>query len=180
MRQTLHLHRDSHCKAVTRIEVEVTRPRPDVLALHYFVTGDIGNVRWPAQALPVRSEGLWQHTCFEAFAKAPQGAAYFEYNFSPSLQWAAYRFDDYRHGMREAPLSQDPQIGTRTEAAKFEMSTEVAVDLRGNSVWRLCLSAVIEETSGAKSYWALAHPPGKADFHHSDCFALEVAPPSRA
>jgi hypothetical protein len=31
---------------------------------------------------------------------------------------------------------------------------------------------VIEETNGRKSYWALAHPPGKPDFHHSDCFAL--------
>ena len=24
------------------------------------------------------------------------------------------------------------------------------------------------------SYWALAHPPGKPDFHHPDCFALEL------
>ena len=35
----------------------------------------------------------------------------------------------------------------------------------------LGLSAVIEEANGRKSYWALAHPPGKADFHHADCFA---------
>jgi hypothetical protein len=34
---------------------------------------------------------------------------------------------------------------------------------------------VIEDTSGHKSYWALAHPPGKADFHHSDSFALEFS-----
>jgi hypothetical protein len=40
--------------------------------------------------------------------------------------------------------------------------------------WRLGLSAVIEETSGRKSYWALAHPPGKPDFHHADCFAYEL------
>jgi hypothetical protein len=33
---------------------------------------------------------------------------------------------------------------------------------------------VIEETNGRLSYWALAHPPGKPDFHHSDCFALEL------
>jgi hypothetical protein len=36
------------------------------------------------------------------------------------------------------------------------------------------LSAVVKETSGRQSYWALAHPSGKPDFHHSDCFALEV------
>jgi hypothetical protein len=45
--------------------------------------------------------------------------------------------------------------------------------LRVDRAWRIGLAAAIEETSGHKSYWALAHPPGKADFHHSDCFALE-------
>jgi len=33
---------------------------------------------------------------------------------------------------------------------------------------------VIEETSGRLSYWALAHPSGKPDFHHADCFACEI------
>jgi hypothetical protein len=33
---------------------------------------------------------------------------------------------------------------------------------------------VIEETSGGKSYWALAHPPGKPDFHHADGFVYEL------
>ena len=36
---------------------------------------------------------------------------------------------------------------------------------------RLALSAVIEATDGAKSYWALAHPPGRPDFHHRSSFA---------
>ena len=38
------------------------------------------------------------------------------------------------------------------------------------------LSAVIEEADGTKSYWALAHAPGKPDFHHADGFALEMPP----
>jgi hypothetical protein len=42
-------------------------------------------------------------------------------------------------------------------------------------MWRLGLSAIIEEASGQRSYWALAHPPGKPDFHHPDSFALEVS-----
>jgi hypothetical protein len=33
---------------------------------------------------------------------------------------------------------------------------------------------VIEDMTGEFSYWALAHPPGKPDFHHSDCFAHEL------
>jgi hypothetical protein len=41
--------------------------------------------------------------------------------------------------------------------------------------WHLGLSAVIEEHNGRKSYWALAHRPGKPDFHHSDCFSHEFS-----
>jgi hypothetical protein len=49
-------------------------------------------------------------------------------------------------------------------------------DLPADAPWRLGLSAVIEDRSGQKSYWALAHPPGRPDFHHEDCFALELTP----
>jgi hypothetical protein len=42
---------------------------------------------------------------------------------------------------------------------------------------RLGLSAVIEESNGVLSYWALKHPPGNPDFHHPDAFVLEVNPP---
>jgi hypothetical protein len=61
---------------------------------------------------------------------------------------------------------------------QFELQVSPDLDrlpgLSGYADWRLGLSAVIEETSGDRSYWALAHPPGKADFHHSDCFALRL------
>ena len=37
------------------------------------------------------------------------------------------------------------------------------------------ISAVIEESDGSKSYWALAHPDEeKPDFHHPDCFVLHL------
>ena len=68
-----------------------------------------------------------------------------------------------------------PRIDMRSNGASFEL--QVSLDVSGlptDSAWRLGLSAVIEETGGRLSYWALAHPPGKPDFHHSDCFALEL------
>src|SRR3979490_1310679 len=46
--------------------------------------------------------GLWQHTCFEAFLAAPGVAGYYEFNFTPTLDWAAYQFTDYRDGMTPA------------------------------------------------------------------------------
>jgi hypothetical protein len=42
------------------------------------------------------------------------------------------------------------------------------------------LAAVIEDGEGNLSYWALAHPPEKPDFHHRDCFALKLPAPRRA
>jgi len=66
----------------------------------------------------------------------------------------------------------------RSDGACFELRASLDLnrlaDLPSNGPWRLGLSAVIEEAGGGRSYWALAHPPGKPDFHHSDCFALEL------
>ena len=173
MRQTLRLHPDSRCAAVTSIEVEATRSRRGLLALHYVVTGTIRDLRLPPVTAPERTDELWRHTCLEAFVRAPRGTGYLELNFAPSTQWAAYRFSGYREGMAVADEVSAPRIDVISSARCFEM--QVALALPGDTPWRLGLSAVIEETSGVKSYWALAHPPGKPDFHHADCFALELA-----
>ncbi len=56
----------------------------------------------PVAAANARSDGLWRHTCFEAFIRASSDIGYYELNFSPSGQWAAYQFSGYRNGMRVA------------------------------------------------------------------------------
>ena len=172
MRQALKLHPDSRCDAATRIEVEAARPRPGNLLLHYFVTGKTGDLFLPPVTRPARADELWRRTCFEAFVRALPGEAYYEFNFASSTQWAAYRFDGTRTGMRVASEISAPCIEVRSNGAGFEL--QVTLDLPNDSAWRLGLAAVIEEASGRKSHWALAHPPGKADFHHSDCFTLEL------
>ena len=177
MRQALKLHPDSRCVAATRIEVEVARPRPGNLALHYAVTGKMSDLFMPPVTAPARSDELWRHTCFEAFVRASSSAAYYEFNFAPSLQWAAYRFSDYRSGMRVASEISAPRLEVQSNGACTELQVSLELGrlpgLPCDAPWRLGLAAVIEETSGRKSYWALTHPPGKADFHHSDCFAHE-------
>lgn len=57
-----------------------------------------------------------------------------------------------------------------------------AVDLSGlpDGYWCVCITVVIEETGGKRSFWSLAHPPGKPDFHHEACFAFEVPAAMRA
>jgi hypothetical protein len=131
----------------------------------------------PPVAAAARADELWRHTCFEAFIVGSPRVAYYEFNFAPSTQWAAYRFSGYRTGMRVATEIKAPQILLESSPERYVLQASVELDqvlLSRGSPLRFGLAAVIEEMSGHQSYWALAHPPGKADFHHSDCFALEV------
>ncbi len=161
------------------------RPRDRSLALTYVVTGKIGDLAMPPLAAATRTDELWRHTCFEAFIHSSPGTAYYEFNFAPSTQWAAYRFTGYRSGMRVATEIGTPKIEPASSPERFILQASFELDQvlassgsrggRGkDSLWRLGLSAVIEETSGRLSHWALAHPPGQPDFHHPDCFALEL------
>lgn len=173
MRRALNIHPDSRCSAVAHIAVEATRPGPGALALRYVVTGRIGDLLLPPMAAPIRADGLWRHTCFEAFVRV--GAGYFEFNFAPSTQWAVYRFDGYRTAMAPLLIASAPHIAVHASETILELNVALASGaLPADAPWRLGLSAVIEDAGGAKSYWALAHPPGAPDFHHADCFALEL------
>jgi hypothetical protein len=157
---------------VTAVEVELI-VSPDDLLISYFVTGS-EHLILPDWASPARRDGLWQTTCFEAFLKPVGGTVYFEYNFSPSTEWAAYRFERHREGRSEWTSPVDP-FATRGESPSDPL-LEVDLDLSGlpQSAMGLGLCAVIEEEGGLKSYWALAHPPGDPDFHDASCFALEL------
>jgi hypothetical protein len=165
---------------VDSIEVDVDRPRADRLAVSYRVTGIMSDIRMPALIASRRSDELWRHTCFEAFIRAPSNGRYYEFNFSPSTQWAAYRFGGYRCGMMVADEIAAPSIEVESSADSYTLRTSLELDrlsdMLGPGAWRLGLSALIEDTSGLKSYWALAHPPGKPDFHHDDSFTQVLDP----
>lgn len=173
-------HPDTPCEAVTRIEVNLARAAPAALALRFVVTGDIAAVRWPEAVERARADDLWKHSCFEAFIRPKGGEAYYEINLSPSNRWAGYRFDRYREGMASPPGLALTHMTQRASASLYELVA--TLDLAGEDeltldrAARLGLSAVIEELSGRKSYWALAHAPGKPDFHHPDSFASVLEP----
>jgi hypothetical protein len=175
MRHTLRLHPDSRCAAAAKIEADIARPRPGRLILSYVVSGRISDLLMPPVVTAARSDELWQHTCFEAFVRSSAGPGYYEFNFSPSTQWAAYQFSGYQSGMRVATEISAPRIEVRSSAESYTLQAVLELDRLLFPSWRLGLSAVLEETNGRKSYWALAHPSGKADFHHSDCFTLEYS-----
>jgi hypothetical protein len=172
MRWTLKPHPDSRPGAIRGIDVEVGRPSGAQLRLRYAVSGAIDQMLIPAPADPERTDQLWRSTCFEAFAQEEGATGYDEFNFSPSTQWAVYRFDSRRSGMRTVD-GLAPRVEGGIEGEAYVL--HAAFDLPGAGPWRLGLCAVIEETSGAKSYWALTHAPGPPDFHNAAAFIVELA-----
>lgn len=182
MQQTLTMHPGAPCDAAIGIVATASRPRSGVLALHYRISGEVGALSLPDEKPAARVDELWRHACFEAFVRPGAGAAYAEFNFAPSAAWAAYRFRAYRDGMAIADDIDTPLVRTRRTSDRLDLEAEIALpdaDFSDDRPWRLGLSAVIEESDGRLSYWALAHPPGKPDFHYADCFTLKLAPPLR-
>ena len=164
---------------VRSIEVDVSRVAPAELSLRYRVAGTIADLQQPEPAPPIRTDELWRHTCFEVFLQLGNG--YCEFNLSPSSQWAAYSFTGYRSGMVALDI---PAPAIRAEIGEDELVLRTLIDLsvlqasEAEASWQLGLATVIEQKDGRLSYWALNHPAGQPDFHHRDCFQLEL-PPAR-
>jgi hypothetical protein len=178
MRRALKPHPDSPASAATGIEAEVAS-RGGGLLFSYLVRGRIAALRIPPVTAAARTDELWRHTCFEAFVRTSSGPAYYEFNFSPSTQWAAYRFGGYRKDGRAATEISPPRIHAQSSATSFALQATLELGLLpslSDGPWHIGLSAVIEDTAGRKSYWALAHRLGKPDFHHPDGFTYEFSP----
>lgn len=169
MRLLLTPHLQCPAEGVSQVEVMVERTGPGFLELCYRVYGGLDHLLIPPPAARNRTDGLWEHTCFEAFMRPLDGEGYEEHNFSPSGAWAAYAFSGYREGMRM--LDADPPAIDWRSGVSSELRARIAVPKHR---LRLGLSAVIEEQGGRKSYWALAHPAAKPDFHHPDSFLCEL------
>jgi hypothetical protein len=174
----LTCHPNTPCSAVRGIEVEIRRAADAALALRYALDGDLSRLLLPAHSAPRRADKLWQHTCFELFCAGGATPAYYELNFSPSSEWAIYRFDTYRQGMSAVETQLAPQVSVHQRPGGLYMDAIVDISelsaLRDCGALRVALSAVIEEAEGRLSYWALAHPGAKPDFHHAGGFVLSL------
>ena len=174
---TLLRHSGSSGGEGFKVEAALARPAPGRLALTFVVSGPLHELILPEADEPRRTDELWRHTCLEAFVAPAEGASYYEFNFAPSTRWAAYRLDSYRAGMAAPPID-TPRILARRFAERLELEVGMSIHtepaLASSHSWRVGVAAVLEDTAGRISYWALAHPPGKPDFHHPDGFALDL------
>lgn len=176
----LQCHPLSEQGFVDAIAVHIDRAEDGRLQMKYTLHGLIEEIRFPEVTQPERTDGLWKDTCFELFCGPADDGSYVEFNFAPSGQWAAYAFTGYRAGMTELACA-PPHIDCTVGEGIFEMTVTVALPESLRTVDLVAgFSAVIADKDGRTAYWALAHPPGKADFHHKDCFALQLEARSAA
>lgn len=173
-------HPDAPSKGVSAVSVQLEsmQGRPSEYWVEFCVAHN-GSLLLPPMLDPARADELWKTTCCEVFVMPDGGRDYIEFNLSPSLRWAAYGFDGYRSGMRNVDLGFDPEIEITPDtpgwfwlAAELDLSSLASLDAKMN------LTAVIEETDGTKSFWALAHAVEVPDFHNADCFAARLPAPS--
>lgn len=138
------------------------------LQLSYTLSGPLDTLRIPPPAPePQRRDGLWQHTCLEAFLALPEQEPYWELNLAPNGDWAFYRLDGYRRNLRPEPTPQAPalQLVQTAERLLLRAALPLPAALAAATELELALTAVLEHGDGTLSYWALRHPPGEADFH---------------
>ena len=175
-RVALIAHDTTPCPVLQDLQVHIALASSDVLSLRFSLQGEMSHIRVAAAGTvpPGRTDGLWKHTCFEAFIRPDASYdGYYELNFSAAKQWAAYRFTSYREGMVPLELPGDPEIsGTQTpHSLELNVAVKLASEFRGS---KLALSAVVEDESGRLCYWSARHPQGKPDFHHPDGYIIEL------
>jgi hypothetical protein len=128
MKQSLRCHPASPCAPDQTVEVDA-RLGEGGLAVSYRLYGDAAQIRIPERTSASAADGLWRHTCLEAFVAAVDRPEYREFNFSPSGQWAVYRFTACRQrDFRFVPPAA-PQIAFRRCADGFRLDAVIAPEL---------------------------------------------------
>ncbi|MDR2189541.1 MAG: DOMON-like domain-containing protein [Azonexus sp.] len=147
------------------------------LELCYRFHGDPAALRLPEPRVGGPADGLWRQTCCEAFVAAVDAPGYREFNFSPSGQWAVYRFADYRRrDGADSPVALPPLVFHR-RADGFELRAVIPSALLPTGPLHVGLSAVLEDADGGIRYRALADGGGPPDFHLRRTFILTLDHP---
>ncbi len=144
-----------------------------------FCLANVAQLRWPDPAPARHTDGLWQHTCCEAFIAPKNGTNYREFNFSPSGAWAIYDFTAYREGSAAAMPAEGPTI-TQSPLPDGQHLLQADIPahlLPSGTPLQVGLTTVLEHADGSKSYWALRHAGPQPDFHLRDSFCLNLARP---
>jgi len=164
------------------------RVEPEIAGRHLRLT-----YRWQSgpeslivaapSAAPQRRDELWRHSCAEVFLAVDSGSftggPYLEFNFAPTGDWAAYRFDSTRVGMRPHVWSggRVPSIEISQTLDDLTLQALLPLEALPTGALRVAYASVLETSTGL-SYWALSHPSDRPDFHHPAAFAASLELPT--
>lgn len=157
----LMLHRTCDLGPIRAVTASISAT-PQGCDAEFRLDGSAQAIVLPAPATLERMDNLWQTTCFEIFWQPIGGTAYREFNLSPSGRWAAYDFDSFRDGMRDAPVTA-MSLACSHDDYGLVLRVSIAADLPAPA--QVALNAIVEHRDGGKQYWALAFPPGPPEFH---------------
>lgn len=154
------------------------------LEAHFDCRCQPGALRLPDARPAEAADELWRHTCCELFVRAAGDAAYREFNFSPSGQWASYRFSAYRIRDVSRPnhILPAPRIEFASSADGWTLQARLAAAALPNAApgqIELGIAVVLEAADGSLSYWALRHAAVRPDFHIRESFALCLPDPAQ-
>ena len=151
--------------------------------VYHWRSGSAAAILQAHSANPQRRDELWRTTCAELFIALDDepymGGPYLEFNFSPTGDWAAYRFDATRSGMRPHVWQGDeaPRVSLTDSSEGFAMAVLLPLAALRAGSHPVAYASVIETSEGL-SYWALKHPTDRPDFHHPQSFAALLELPA--
>lgn len=168
--QTLMLHQTCDLGPIRTVTASLTATDVGCDAEFRF-EGDIAAIKVPELAPSERTDNLWKTSCFEVFWQ-PLGVTWYrEFNLSPSTRWAAYDFDSFREGMRDAPVD---AISVSCSHIDSELILKASIAAELPDPAQVALNGIVENADGEMQFWALAFPAGKPEFHSEECRKLIV------
>jgi hypothetical protein len=150
-----------------------------LLSVRFDLRGNLRAVSIPPRSGPAqRRDRLWEESCFELFAGTQESEGYLECNLSPAGHWNAYRFARYREGMREEKSvpSLPFRLWSGPNALRISIDLTIGRIFPPEETLRVGVAAVLRDTAGGLSHWALRHPRATPDFHDRDGFSLTLPP----
>ncbi len=179
MAQSVHVklagHHDNPARFHQQVDATLTHTTNGGLQIVYAIHGLNLDLRIPTVHAPAPADGLWKTTCCEIFLGSIGQTGYREFNFSPSGQWATYEFSGTRQRAPHAFDCPAPDLAfERSEDLLKLTATLPKQALPKAETLRIAVSTILEIEGGDLGYWALAHPPGKPDFHQHAGFVLSL------
>jgi len=164
------LHQTCDLGPIRAVTAAITAS-PQGCEAEFRLDGHVTAIILPPRSAPERMDNLWQTTCFEIFWQPLGGTGYREFNLSPSGRWAAYDFDSFRDGMRDAPVGAIAVACTHDDGG-LVLRASISADLPAPA--QVALNAIVEHPGGEMQFWALAFSPGKPEFHSEACRQLII------